>query len=326
VTGVDGGFVTRLPALTGWPAARDPEAVARVLTALRLALDEEGADEVPLFAGQLVHRFFGYRLRTGRYGGPERLDLSFRLEIGTGAVVRWDDRTWFIGPAATWRVVPLFEAMIAAVAGDEAEIDYTLAGVHPLFPSSTFVFPDAWWDGWRDRPDVDGVSLREKYAEHVHPWVRRLLTPWLRGAGRSLRVIDLCGGEGDALRSVEDLLPGGSSAVVVDRNRTSLARVDARWDRLEQSVGEAPLEAADLILAVGALCVNVLSPPEAARAAGRIADALQPGGVAVVAGWTPCLLARADWEALGLTVVNCLRPAAPRAWEGQQLYGVQRRG
>ena len=308
--------------------------VAGLAAGIAELVDAEGL-AVPPAHEHLVHTFFGYRFRFGRRdGAPHEIDLSFRLEHGTPTVVRVVDargeRTRFLGPASRWVLQPLVDALVARVEGDELELDYTLAGRQPVLSGSSFVFPDGWWDAWKQRKLTDREgTVGDAYRVDLYPWFQRALRacePAWRG--RPLRVVDLCGGDGEALASLVSELGGPQDAVVVDRNAAALDDAAARGFRTVQHdvVGADLADLAggpiDLLIASGALCVNVMRGEEAEAVADAVADAMAPGGVALVGGWTPCLIAAEGWRRRGLTVWNTVRPHAPGQWVGQQLYGI----
>jgi hypothetical protein len=232
-------------------------------------------------------------------------------------------------------VRPLIMALVAASDGDELEMDYALSADQPIFPHSTFLFPDGWWDAWKERAlDEEGtVHLGDVYRHQVMPAVWEVLAQL---PGPLQRVVDLGGGDGECLAAWLDLRPDIGDAALLDRNAPALelargrlggrARVVAH--DLARTSAATLREAAggpiDVVLAIGVLCVNVLTREGALRCAEAVAGALAPGGVAVLAGWTPALLRRSEWEALGLCVVNTTRPDSAEAWGGPQLYVLQR--
>lgn len=319
--------------------------VGRLLEVVRA----EGLEAIPLDARHLVAQPMGYRMRLDRYEGlPARLDWSFRLVVGTATVVSLvvrpggPVRRCFVGPGSQWVIEPLLHRLVELLDGDELELDYALAGVEPIFPASTFLFPDGWWDTWKSRrlEDEGGREVGAIYRQELYPWVVRALRwPMSDRPPGEVRVVDLCGGDGEALSLVLDALPADlvPRAHLLDRNGAAVARAEARLgDRARCHRADltdpevlAGLQArvggpADVVLAVGALQVNVMTPADAGALATAVAGLLAPGGVAVVAGWTPSLLTRADWEDRGLVVWNTVRPAAPGVWVGQQVYGLYR--
>ncbi len=328
-----------LPAAPSATAPDAPSREARLRAVVGALLDRiaaEGTDDVPLDAQHLVAAPFGYVFRFSRVAGlPARLQFSFRLDPGTPLVVWVDEggarRLRYVPGATAWAVQPLVEALVALAAGDEFEAAYALAARHPLFPTSTLLFPDGWWTTWKDRQLADDQpgTVGEAYRAHVYPWVERIVARVAAGRG-AMRVLDVCGGDGEALAGVLGVLPAGSSATLIDRNEGALAAARRRVPdaaAVAADVGADPeviraAGPADLVLLIGALAVNVLSPDVAVDVARAVASALTPGGVAIAAGWTPCLLEADDWAALGLVPFNTSRPAPARTWVGQQLYGL----
>lgn len=307
--------------------------VVELVNAVLNEAETYGMADVPLDDRPMVTHFFGYVFRLNRRNLPvTELRCAFRLTSGTATVVHWTDgegrvSTAYLGP---WRAVvlmPLIDALVVSLDGDEFEIDYTLAGRWPLYKSSTLVFPDGWWSMWKARAlDESGRTVGEAYAEDVYPWVTRLLdglpdrpTPW--------RTLDLMGGDGAALHVVSEVLALGPS-VVLDRNRASLDRVpeglgartvcaDLRDGWPEHVAGPF-----DLVLAIGALATHVMDPEVAQRVLQQVVARMAPGGVMVLGGWSPALVHSGHLEAAGLTVFNCTRPEQPGVWRGQQLYGA----
>lgn len=321
---------------TAWRlrAEGDGAAVGSIVGALRALLDAEGSAHVPIDAWHLEAAFFGYRFHLDRYAlEVVGFDVAFRLLRGTEAVVTWrgrdGERRVFLGPGSAFVLQPLLAALLAAVDGDAFELDYTLAARHPIFPGSTFLFPDGWWSSWKDRSLEGGEAVGAIYEREIHPWVRRLLdqAPPVHTARR---VVDWCGGDGTSLRAMRGCFPD-AEPLVLDRNVDALAAASAsglpvaRADVTDAAAVSAAIGGpVDLILAVGALCSSVLPPERAADAADALAVALAPGGIAVLAGWTPALLTADDWRRRGLVVFNCTRPAPADVWVGQQLYGLWR--
>jgi len=312
--------------------------IRRVVELLQGLAREEGRTEIPLEARHLVAAPFGYVFRLGGHlGTPLKLQFSFRLEAGTPVVLSWtspeSEEQWFLSPSAQWMIQPLLGALIELVDGAAYELDYALAGSQPVFPNSTFLFPDGWWDQWKGREvNAEGETVGDAYRSEIYPWVQR----WVERAfapyeGPPLRVLDLCGGDGELLEGVLQVLPGAAEGVLVDRNRASCEAARARLgDRARVVQGDLrdlprllpELGPFDLVLSVGALNANVVTPDVAEAVAPSLVAALVEGGHFVAGGWTPCLLRAEDLRALGLEVLNSTRPAPFSVWAGQQLYGA----
>ena len=76
----------------------------------------------------------------------------------------------------------------------------------------------------------------------------------------------------------------------------------------------------DAALLIGAVQGNVMTADAAEAVVAETARALRPGGFAVVAGWSPCLLDRRGFEALGFEVLNCAVPPTDDDPNPRQLY------
>ncbi|MCB9662585.1 MAG: class I SAM-dependent methyltransferase [Alphaproteobacteria bacterium] len=321
----------------GGPPAEDGTRRARVGATLRLlrATLDAHATPVPPDAEDLVSAFFGWRMDLRAYGvdGLDGLAVSGRPRTGAPLVVSelgpGGPRHRFVGHGWLLLVRPLLDALQALLHGDELEVDFRLAGRHRLLPTGTVEFPDGWWPGWKDR-EADGLPFGEAYRTWVYPAVARALAVLPEG----LRVLDLAGGDGEALA----LVPAPAEAWLVDRCAALLGEAATRFAgrpvhtvradlRDDRALGELTGGPVDLVVAVGALCVNVLPEEACLRLVARLADVLVPGGRAVVSGWTPCQVDAACFEAAGLRVCNRVAPWRADAPDWRlHLYLLERPG
>ncbi|HMV70194.1 MAG TPA: class I SAM-dependent methyltransferase, partial [Myxococcota bacterium] len=79
----------------------------------------------------------------------------------------------------------------------------------------------------------------------------------------------------------------------------------------------------DLALLVGAVQGNVMTAGAAIDVMRGVRRSLRPGGYAIVTGWSPCLLDRAGFEALGFAVLNMAVPPGDADPNPRQLYVLQ---
>ncbi|MCA9572937.1 MAG: class I SAM-dependent methyltransferase, partial [Myxococcales bacterium] len=284
-------------------------------------LHAEGAP-VPDELSDLVDAPFGWRLFLGRYdldrlAGPTG---PGRPRAGAPWVVTPDGAApVLVGHGQLWVVRPLVDALLGLLDGDEVELEHRLAGSRRLLPTSPVVFPGGWWPGWKDRA-LDDLTHGEGYRRWIHPPLAEVLAA-LSGP---LDVLDLGGGDGDALA----LCPQVGRAVVVDQDAAMVAAARARFaGRDVEGValavdGTTDLVAVcggqvDLVVAMGLLCVNVMDAPTARAVLARIAEVVRPGGWCVLTGWTPSLVGSDDLEACGFEVRNRVAPGR----EGEEAWG-----
>ncbi len=321
-----------------------PLASGPIVPVVRALLDlvvQEGSEEVPLDYQAIERDFFGYLFHLRDWPElPARVRLSFRLHGGTPAVLWWGEpgreERRFVPAHLSWVLQPLVDTLVRRLPGHAFELDYTLAASQPLFPSSTFLFPDGWWDLWKDRavPGGEG-TVGDAYRDVLYPWLARVVADRRGELPERPTVLSVCGGDGEELAALVPVLePLAPRLHVVDRNEVSLRQARERLgDRvavhardLDQPTDMRELLGgrAHLIVAMGAMNSSVLSLQASRRLAVELTQALAPGGLMVAGGFTPLTLNSDEFQALGLQVLRMTRPEAPRVWTGQQLYVLRK--
>lgn len=307
-------------------------AIARTLEATALP-------SLPSEHGPLAAHPFGLQLRLDRLGDVPwtTLRLSQHTAVGLGTWITWTgpggtSGQAFAPPGVAWALSPVLLELMRRLPGDAIELLTAEAGRVPILPRGTWVHPDGWWDDWKARPigDAAGPTLGDYYEAAVHPWVIQVLERLVEDGLRLGRAVDVCGGDGALAATVADRF--GARVALLERNGPScvIARERLGPDA-DVREGDAASEGAweglrdlDVALLAGAVQVNVLTAEAARRVMERVAAALRPGGVAIVLGWSPCLLEAADFAALGFTVHNTAIPPTGDDPNPRQLYLLRR--
>lgn len=277
----------------------------------------------------LAEEPFGFRLHLPT-GALRSLFVSQRSSADGTALLTWTTRegdagSAFVPPTEMWAVWPLLTHLVARLHGDEMELAYAAAAERPILARSTWIHPNGWWDSWKNRPlehTEEPRTIGEAYREVVYPVVLQSLSAALPG-----RVLDVCGGDGELGEAALQL--GATEVVVLDRNAVAVAsartRLDGQSARVELADATEPwsLGTFDAVLLVGAISANVVSHADAERIVSNVAACLRPGGVAIVAGWNPCVLEADDFRAAGLVVRNLSLPPIQVGMLPRQHYVLQ---
>jgi SAM-dependent methyltransferase len=288
---------------------------------------EDSLPDLPPEHQPLADLPFGLRLDLRRLGDPWRaLRLSQHTAVGLGTWATWDADPpghAFAPPGTAWAMAPDLHALMTHLRGDEIELHYALAGRVPLLPRGTWIHPDGWWDDWKSRPvDEDGGTLGQIYRERLYPWALSALPDG------PLRVVDVCGGDGELAALVADAHPG-SAVTVLERNRAACDAARARGLAVVPADAADPaawtsLHDLDAALLVGAVQGNVLAADAAIAVLRHAHGALRPGGLVVITGWSPCLVDSDDLRRLGFDVFHTAVPPTEADPNPRQLYLARR--
>jgi SAM-dependent methyltransferase len=315
-------------ALSATRPGDDPGAVAQV-RALQRWLEEDGLAELPAEHGALASQPFGVRVDLSAVAGSPWREAFFsqHAAIGLSTWVTWTcaDGTpgeAFAPPGVAWAMSGNLFELMCRLPGDRIELCYALAGRLPLLPRGTWIHPDGWWDEWKSRPvdaTDDAMTLGDIYRRQLYPRVLACLERF----APFTTVVDVCGGDGELAVAVAARFPG-AQVTVLERNRAACEAARAH-ERLAVVCADAAapwpaLPAQDAALLIGAVQGNVMTADAAEAVVAETARALRPGGFAVVAGWSPCLLDRRGFEALGFEVLNCAVPPTDDDPNPRQLY------
>lgn len=277
-------------------------ALADLLALLTAAIATHGRSAVPDYLTHMRAEPVGLRLMPP--GGGEWF-------VGHGATpfarwVRWPGGEAYLPPASAYEVGPLVSALLQRLHGDEVEVCLARVGSRPIARHGTWVHAPGWWDDWASRPIDDvGTTVGDVYATAIHPNVERSLAVAPPG-----RVVDVCGGDGALGARLAARWPG-LHVTSVDINPVMTAAAATRVHAVRADVrdpgwvGLGPFDAAVLC---GAVTASVMTPDDARTTLANAVAAVRPGGVVVIAGFSPCLVEATDLVAAGLRVVNFTAP------------------
>jgi hypothetical protein len=261
------------------------------------------------------------------------------LFIGSGTSskgalwLRWTDKEGlkgaFLPPAVSWPLHALVAQLLERLHGDEVEFAQT---------DTAWVHPAGWWDDWKPRPltaaheTVEAgrheTTIGDIYRDALYPTVEATLEAMILADSPCRRVVDVCAGDGElALRLLKrwpalqlTLLECNAQAVAASRER-----IGDRAVVREEDVRTAtwPVEA-DVVLLVGAIQGNVMSSDDAYAAIRQAYASLRPGGLAIVTGYSPCLVDAGGFELVGFNVLNRAAPPTHDNAMGRQHYVLRR--
>jgi SAM-dependent methyltransferase len=319
------------------PTLDDESGARERLHQLKTWIAAHGLAELPPEHRALAERPFGIRLDLRRLGDPEwgEVLLSQHTAIGLGTWATWTgpagEGAAFLPPGVSWVLSPVLYELMQRLGGEEIELHYALAGRFPLLPRDTWVHPDGWWDEWKSRPlglEEDAPTLGSVYRGWLYPRVLACLAAFEAGGEPVRRVVDVCGGDGELGAAVA----GGRDVelTVIERNEAAAEQAAARGLRVvrgdaAEAASWAGLEALDVVLLVGAVQGNVMDWAAAEATVRCAAQALRPGGLAIVTGWSHCLLDGPAFERLGFEVSNRSVPPSEGDPNPRQLYLLRRR-
>lgn len=328
-----------------WPPTDpDPARAAAHLSTLVAWTSEHGLPELPDEHRGLADHPLGLRLRVGHLPGApwSEVFLSQHTAAGLGTWVTWTTPTGDAGqafwpPGVSWALSPVLNGLLRGLPGDAIAVCAAASGRQPLLPRGTWVHPDGWWDAWKHRQTDGagaGLTLGEVYGRWLHPRVlavvAQLVDAGVLGAdGAPLRVIDVCGGDGELAAAlcarhdaVVTLIERNVAGAEAARGRLGAPHRVIAADAVDVAAWTSP--PADLCLLAGAIQGNVMAPADAAVVARHVFAALRPGGIAVVTGWSPCLLDPGDFAALGFEVGNTAVPPSDEDPNPRQLVVLRR--
>jgi hypothetical protein len=324
------------------PGVEDLPGASDRLRAIQRWVVDHGLPDLPPEHQALVRFPFGVRLDLTRLADTSWTEVFFsqHTTVGLGTWVTWSgpegDGARFMPPGVTWAISPLLFELMQRLAGDEIELHYALAGQMPLLPRGTWVHPDGWWDEWKSRPlggEDESVTLGSVYRGWLYPRVMGCLRAAESGGMPITQVVDVCGGDGELAEAVGVTWPD-AVITVLERNakgcEASGERLAAPHRVVQGDVSLAEtwegLHDVDVVLMTGAIQGNVMGAGAAEATVKLAAAALRPGGLAVVTGWSPCLLDTAGFEAAGFEVRNMAVPPTPEDANPRQFYVLVRAG
>jgi SAM-dependent methyltransferase len=316
------------------PSVDDEDGARALLAQVKDWALSHGLPELPPEHRALAELPFGVHLDLRRLGDAQwgELMLSQHTAAGLGTWLSWMGPGGrggvFVPPGVAWVLSPVLYELMQRLGGEEIELRYALAGRFPLLPRDTWVHPDGWWDEWKSRPlglEEQAPTLGSVYRGWLYPRVLGCLRTFAASGEPARRVVDVCGGDGELAASLGE----GHEVVLIERNAAAASEARARGLRVVEGDAASAsswrgLTGQDVVLLVGAVQGNVMGWQAAEATVAHAARALRPGGLAIVTGWSHCLLDAAGFRRAGFEVHNCAVPPSEADPNPRQLYLLRR--
>jgi Zn-dependent protease/ubiquinone/menaquinone biosynthesis C-methylase UbiE len=304
------------PAALNYPEDRRKEHVSRTLKEM-FELLEEVSEEVTGPQKPVILLDIGDE-RTVIYGRRER-PVFYMPATGRYLQADLDKNERFSS---------LYRTLFDLLKGDEAEL--ILPFNYDPSPKS-----DIEWDLWQTDMDWNFMGKNNPYPKEIDPIIIKSVSGAMKefGMGRSgaeVVMLDIFGGAGRMIAALDKTLADeygrarrakpATRYFLIDRNDKNIERAGEKLKDINvtilkrdmsevtdiaREIGARP----DIVTCEGGLTYQIVSREQALKIAERVYEALAPGGVFILTGYTPSLLEAADFSKMGFKVINKSMPS-----------------